>query len=130
MRKTTNRGRVLLVLSIIGLVVAVVRIWALISFSEVDPTSGIPISFETLIRIAFWVTVELMLIMLFFVNKKKEQTEIDDDIGNKRDRKAKCLAACVIILVLIAPYHKMINVYNSNLNIFHGPLKIIVKNNY
>lgn len=54
MRKTTNRGRVLLVLSIIGLVVAVVRIWALISFSEVDPTSGIPVSFETLIRIAFW----------------------------------------------------------------------------
>lgn len=33
-------------------------------------------------------------------------------------------------LILIAPYDKMINVYNSMINIFHGPLKLIVKNNY
>lgn len=33
-------------------------------------------------------------------------------------------------LILIAPYDRMINVYNYMINIFHGPLKLIVKNNY
>lgn len=33
-------------------------------------------------------------------------------------------------LILIAPYDNMTNVYNDNLNIFHGPLKALIHNRF